>query len=320
MTPKTICVLGGTGFVGHHLISQLTKAGYYVVAPSRNRERRRSLMVLPKVDVIDADIHDEETLKALFVGCHAVINLAAILNENKKGDFQKIHVELVKKVTNACKEAGVERLLHMSALNADAVKGTSGYLRTKGEGEDLAHNAEGLKVTSFCPSVIFGADDKFFNKFAFLLLNLPVLPLACADARIAPVFVADVADAMVKSINDKETYGERYELCGPDVINMKQAADYVNRLTGLHRSVIPLGNGLSGIQARIMGLMPFKPFTYDNYLSLQTPSVSDKPFPERFGIHPTPMETVVPKYIGREDLRGRFDGMRQNAARDSFEP
>lgn len=320
MTPKTICVLGGTGFVGHHLINQLTKAGYYVVAPSRNRERRRSLSVLPKVDVIDADIHDEETLKTLFLGCHAVINLAAVLNEDKKGDFQKVHVELVKKITSACKDAGVSRLLHMSALNADANQGTSGYLRSKGEGEEAAHAAEGLNVTSFRPSVIFGADDKFFNKFAFLMLNLPVLPLACADARLAPVFVEDIAHVIVKSINDKGTYGERYDLCGPDVISMQQAADYVNRLTGLHRMVIPLGNGLSGLQARIMGLMPFKPFTYDNYLSLQTPNVSDKPFPERFGIHPTPMETVVPKYIGKEDVRGRYDGMRRNAARDSFEP
>ena len=320
MTPKTICVLGGTGFVGHHLISQLTKAGYYVVVPSRNRERRRSLSVLPKVDVIDADIHDEEALKALFTGCHAVINLAAILNENKKGDFQHTHVDLVKKMTNACKEAGVNRLLHMSALNADAQKGSSGYLRSKGEGEALAHDAEGLNVTSFRPSVIFGADDKFFNKIANLLLKLPALPLACADARMAPVYVRDVAEVMVKSINDTGTYGQRYDLCGPDICNMQQIADYVNRLTGLNRTIIPLGNGLSALQARIMGLLPLKPFTYDNYLSLQTPSVSDKPFPDRFGIQPTPLETVVPKYIGREDIRGRYDSMRQLAARDSYEP
>ena len=136
MTSKTICVLGGTGFVGHQLVSQLTKAGYYVVVPSRNRERQRSLQVLPKVDVVDADIHDEDTLNALFVGCEAVINLTAILNENSKGEFQKVHVELVEKVINACKSNGIDRLLHISALNADAQNGNSAYLRSKGEGED----------------------------------------------------------------------------------------------------------------------------------------------------------------------------------------
>lgn len=315
MTPKTICVLGGTGFVGHHLISQLTKAGYYVVVPSRNRERIRSLSVLPKVDVVDADIHDEETLQALFIGCHAVINLVGILNEFKRGDFQRNHVELVKKISDACKAAGVTRLLHMSALNANAKQGTSAYLRSKGEGEDLAH-ASGLNVTSFRPSVMFGADDHFFNKFAVMLRYMRILPLVCADARMAPVYVGDVVEVMIKSLNDKESFGQRYDLCGPEAYSMQQMVEYVNRISGYDRFILPLGPGLSALMARIMGMMPFKPFTYDNYLSLQTPALCSTQFPARFGITPTRIEAIIGKSIGQEDIRGRYDSIRQQAARD----
>ena len=320
MTAKTICVLGGTGFVGHHLISQLTRAGYYVVAPSRNRERHRSLQVLPKVDVIDADIHDEDTLKALFVGCHAVINLTAILNQNKRGDFKHVHVELVEKVINACKSANVSRLLHMSALNADADKGSSQYLRSKGEGEALALATTGVNVTAFRPSVIFGEDDSFFNKFANLLLNLPLLPLTCPDSRMAPIYVTDVAEVMVKALNDKSTYGQRYDLCGPKSYSLKELANYINHLTGLKRSIIPLGNGMSALMGRIMGMMPLKPFSYDNYLSLQTPAVCSAAFPSQFGVTPQTVENIVPKYIGRADMRGRYDNIRRKAARDKDQP
>ena len=320
MTAKTICVLGGTGFVGHQLVSQLTRAGYYVVAPSRNRERHRSLQVLPKVDVIDADIHDEDTLNALFVGCHAVINLTAILNENKRGEFQRVHVELVEKIVNACKNAGISRLLHMSAINADADKGSSKYLRSKGEGEALTLAAKGLDVTTFRPSVIFGEDDSFFNKFAQLLRHLPILPLTCPDSRMAPIYVSDVAEVMVKALNDRTTFGQSYELCGPKSYSLKELADYTNHLTGQKRTIIPLGNGISAMAGRIMGMMPFKPFSYDNYLSLQTPAVCNGAFPSQFGVTPTSVEITVPKYIGAADIRGRYDDIRQKAARDKDQP
>lgn len=316
MLSRTICLLGGTGFVGHHLASRLTRAGYYVVVPSRNRERQRSLQVLPKVDVLDANIHDEETLDALFVGCHAVINLVGILNENKRGDFNRAHVELVEKITNACRRSGVTRLLHMSALNADAEQGSSQYLRSKGAGERLAHAAADLQVTSFRPSVMFGEDDHFFNRFAGMLRKLPLMPLTCPDSRMAPVYVGDVAEAFVKALDDKATHGQAYELCGPEVATLKQIVDYTNRITGLRRPVIPLGKGMSAFMGRVMQHLPFKPFTYDNFLSLQTPAVCSGPFPARFGITPKTVESIVPQYIGRGDIRGRYDTMRQRAARD----
>lgn len=316
MLSKTLCVLGGTGFVGHHLVSQLTRAGYYVVVPSRNRERHRSLQVLPKVEVVDANIFDDDSLDALFVGCHAVVNLVAILNENKRGDFNRVHVELVEKITNACRRSGVTRLLHMSALNADADKGGSRYLRSKGAGEKVAHAAEDLNVTSFRPSLIFGEDDHFFNRFAGLLRKLPIVPLTCPESRMAPVYVGDVVEVMTKALNDKATYGQAYELCGPDIVTLKQVVGYTNRLTGLRRAVIPLGNGMSALMGRMLQWLPYKPFSYDNYLSLQTPAVCNGPFPGRFGVTPKAIDSVVPKYIGRADIRGRYDTMRRRAARD----
>lgn len=316
MLSKTICILGGTGFVGHHLASQLTRAGYYVVVPSRNRERHRSLQVLPKVEVVDASIHDDDSLDALLVGCHAAINLVGILNENKRGDFKRVHVDLVERITQACRRTGVTRLLHMSALNADADQGSSQYLRSKGAGERLAHAADDLHVTSFRPAVIFGEQDHFFNRFAGLLRWLPVFPLTCPDSRMAPIYVGDVAEVMVKSLNDKDTYGQAYELCGPDICTLRQVVDYTNRLTGLRRPVIPLGNGMSAFMGRIMGKLPYKPFTYDNYLSLQTPAVCSNPFPARFGVTPKTIESIVPKYIGGADMRGRYHILRRRAARD----
>ena len=319
MTEKTICVLGGTGFVGHHLVSQLTKAGYFGVVPSRKRERHRSLLVLPEVEVVDADIHDEDSLKALFVGCHAVINLVAILNENKRGDFNSVHVELPRKIIAACEATGVTRLLHMSALNANAEQGSSAYLRSKGEGEQQVMQS-GLDVSCFRPSVMFGPDDHFFNKFAALLQYLPVLPLACPDSRMAPVFVGDIAELIVKSLNDKTCFGQRYDLCGPEVYTLKQLVDYTVMLTGYKRPVIGLSNGLSALQGRIMSLLPGKPFSYDNYLSLQTAAVCNTPFPAQFGIKPATLDTVVPFYIGQKDSQGRYDNLRQHASRDSREP
>ena len=176
--------------------------------------------------------------------------------------------------------------------------------------------ATDLNVTTFRPSVMFGEDDRFFNKFAGMLRNLPFLPLTCPDSRMAPIYVGDVVEVMVKSVNDKTTFGQAYELCGPEAYSLKELIDYINRLTGLHRPVISLGNGMSAMMGKVMGLMPFKPFTYDNYLSLQTAAVCSGPFPGKFGVTPRTIESVVPKYIGRADIRGRYDTMRQRAARD----
>lgn len=316
MSSKTICLLGGTGFVGHHLSAALIQAGYSVLVPTRHRERHRSLLVLPGVTVVDVNIHDEPTLTRLLKGCDAVINLVAILNENRRGDFEQVHVELPRKILRACHANGISRLIHMSALNANASQGSSAYLRSKGKGEDLVHAATDMQVTSFRPSIIFGQDDHFFNRFATLLRTLPVMPIACPDSRMAPVFVGDVVAAIVKSLTDKTTFGQRYELCGPEVFTLRELVSYTARLIKSKRRLLPLGDGLSALQGRVLGMLPGKLFTYDNYLSLQTPAVCGQPFPPQFGIQPATVDSVVPLYIAGRDLRGRYDYMRRQAARD----
>ena len=219
MRAGEISILGGTGFVGRHLAAALAAEGRRLRIVSRDPERHRGLRVLPGVELLLGDVHDPGTLRQVLEGCDAAINLVGILNERHRGrDFRAVHVELPRKLVEACREIGIRRVLHMSALHADPARGSSAYLRSKGEGEDLIHLAvgEGLRVTSFRPSVIFGPDDRFVNRFAGLLRRAPgVFPLACPDARFAPVCVGDVVEAFRRCLDARASYGARYELCGP---------------------------------------------------------------------------------------------------------
>ena len=320
MSHETICVLGGTGFVGQHLVNRLTNHGYKVRVLTRRRERHRSLIVNPDVTLMEADIHDEEILAQNFSACKAVINLVGILNESgKKGEgFQRAHVELPRKIIAAALASGVRRLLHMSALNADAKETDSLYLKSKGEGEDLLHAAadKGLVVTSFRPSVIFGQGDSFFNRFATLLnISPPLFPLACPNSRLAPVFVHDVAEAICRSLDDA-TGGERLDLCGPDVLTLKELLEYTRIQIGKHCYILGLNDRLSRIQATVLGAMPGKPFTMDNYHSLQKDSVcTDNALPS-LGIKPTPIASVVPAYLAGQNARGQYQGFRRQAHRN----
>jgi len=315
---KIIGVLGGTGFVGQHLVRTLVECGYQVRILARHRERCRELLVLPRVSVIDTDISSLSNLHQHLAGCHAVINLVAVLNENKKGDFQRLHVELPRMIIDACVANKIDRVIHMSALNAYAGKAPSRYLTSKGEGEDTIHMAadEGINVTSLRPSVIFGPEDHLFNRFASLLKFITHLPLACPNARFAPIYVNDVVDVIIKSLNNKATFGQRYDLCGPRVYTLQQLVEFTIKTLGIKRKVIPLGGGMSKLQARIMGLAPGKPLTYDNYLSMQVDSVSKAKFPEIFDLTPQPLEAIVPRYLMNQNQRGQFDRFRLYAGRD----
>ncbi len=307
-----ICVLGGTGFVGYHLIHELVEQGHALRVLARRRERHRDLLVMPTVDVIEADIHDPAVLGEHLRGCDAAINLVGILNERRRAGetFQAAHVDLVAHLVEACRDNGVTRLLHMSALNADAGQAPSRYLRSKGQGEDLAHAADGLRVTSFRPSVIFGPGDHFFNRFAALLKLIPLaLPLACPETRFAPVFVDDVVHAFSRALDNRATFGQRYELCGPHQYTLRQLVEYTARITGRRKRIVGLGDGLSRLQARLMGHMPGKPLTYDNYLSMQAGGTCQGEFPAVFGMTPTSLEAVVPYYLLHHNERAQRFGV-----------
>ncbi|MDZ7736579.1 MAG: complex I NDUFA9 subunit family protein [Gammaproteobacteria bacterium] len=278
MLIRKICILGGTGFVGRTLANRLTRDGYELRILTRDREsRRQELILLPTTELVQADVHDPTQLRENFADCDAVINLVGILNERGRdgSGFRKAHVELTQSVIDMCRETGVRRLLQMSALNADAENGPSHYQRTKGEAEKrvLAAESPDLHVTCFRPSVIFGNDDSFFNRFAKLLKIAPVFPLACPKARFAPVYVEDVAEAFTLALTDPDTYGKSYNLCGPHEYTLQQLAEYTAQCAGLRRIIFPLNDFLSRLQAAVFDYVPGKPFSTDNYQSATVDSV-----------------------------------------------
>ncbi len=313
--PRTICVLGGTGFVGRHLCARLARDGHNLKVLTRYREQHRHLLVLPTVSVVQGNVHNEAFLERALEGCDAVINLVGILNEKgRSGEgFEHAHVKLTRKVLRACKETGIRRLLQMSALKADADNGPSHYLRSKGKAEAAVRLEEGpaLHCTIFQPSVIFGREDSFINRFA-ALVRIPnyffVLP--SPNARFAPVYVGDVVEAFVRALNDHTTWGKTFQLCGPKVMSLREIIGFIARTMGRKRKIIGLGDGLSRNLARIMEFVPGKPLSLDNYRSLKVHSICDANGFAAFGIEPVSMEEVVPNYLAGRYERARLSDLR----------
>ena len=321
MLIRKICILGGTGFVGRVLANRLVRDGVQLRILTRNRERNKNyLILLPDTELIETDVHNPDNLKQQFAGCDAVINLVGILNEHRRdgSGFRLVHVALTRKVIEACRANGIRRLLHMSALHANAAHGPSHYLRTKGDAEDLAHLASeyGINVTSFQPSVIFGTHDSFFNRFAALLKLTWVFPLACHGARFAPVHVGDVTEAMARTLKDPSSYGRRYHLCGPHVYSLEDIVRYTARCIGVKRWIIPLNDILSRLQAAVFDFIPGKPFSTDNYLSAKIDSICDHNDLATLGITPVPIEAVVPQYLSDSLQRARYYQMRRKSHRN----
>jgi uncharacterized protein YbjT (DUF2867 family) len=316
MTIDRVCILGGSGFVGHHLSARLAAAGMGCRVVTRHPQRHRDLRVLPGTEVVGGDIFDPETLERLLAGCGAVVNLVGILNDpDRQGrGFRRVHVELVDRIAEAGRTAGVQRFLHMSALNASASKGTSEYLRSKGEGENQAHTRghATMRVTSFRPSAIFGPGDGLFTRFAALLRAAPgVVPLACPEARLQPVYIGDVVEAFARALEDRTSWERHYDLCGPHVYTLRQLVDYTARVIGRRARVIGLNDFLSRMQARIMDRLPGRPFTLDNYWSLQMDGACAGDDLARLGIQARAVEDVVPLYLGGESQRGRYSQLRR---------
>ncbi len=300
MRKDRIFVLGGTGFVGQHLLNRLARAGARSLVATRRPHRHRHLWLVPGCELYEVGDWEIAQLVEGMAGCDVLINLVGILNETAGRSFEQSHVTLVEKATQAAIQSGVSRYLHMSALNADKDAGPSDYLRTKGRGEALAHAAAdaGLAVTSFRPSVIFGPGDGLFNRFAGLLRMLPgPFPLACPDSRFAPVYVRDVVEAMVRCIDAPHTQGQTYELCGPRVFSLRELLLYTAERIGRRVRVVDLEDRHAQLQARIFQRLPGKPFTMDNYLSLQVDSICASNGLEALGIQATDVDAVVPDYL-----------------------
>ncbi len=279
MKHENIIILGGSGFVGRNLAIELTQRGYNVTIPSRRPHRLQALKVLPNIIICQANIMDQVELTALCKGHDTVINLVGILNENRKNSFRRVHVDFVKSIIHACQTHKIKRLLHMSALGASQASGSSLYLRSKGEGENLIHTLgkKDFQVTSFQPSVIFGPNDLFINRFSFLLkLCLGIFPLACPNSRLAPVYIGDVVKVMANSIDNPETYKQHYPLCGPESWTLMQIVELIKEAQQTKCKVIGLPNALAKFQAAILQNLPGKLFTLDHFRSLQTSSTCEK--------------------------------------------
>lgn len=302
MIAQRLVILGGTGFVGRALLAKLRRDGHEVVLLSRNLGPHYDRLLPPGVILREIDVYDPDALRTAFAGADAVINLVGILNEH--GDsgrgFKRAHVDLTKLIVVACQLAGVPRLVQMSSLNAG--RGDSHYLKSRGEAEAVV-KASGLQWTIFEPSVIFGVGDGLFTRFAGLLKLAPVLPLARADAKFAPVYIGDVVEAFRRCVNDAHTAGEVYELYGPDVFTLQQIVQMSARQLGLHRLIVPLPDFLGRLQAFVCDFVPGKPFSSDNFRSLGVDSVGGIDGLHRLGIAPTPVSAVLPDILGNADDR-----------------
>lgn len=315
MPGRNVVLLGGTGFVGRSLARRLCAEGRRVRILTRERLNAQPLKVLPTVDVVVVNPHDESALARAFEGMDAVVNLVAILHQRRRASFQAINVDLPRKVAGACRASGVPRLLHMSALCASD-SAPSEYLRSKARGEAAVREACGATaLTIFRPSVIFGADDRFINLFATLARVFPVIPLAGASARFQPVWVEDVARAMAVSIDEPRTVGETFELGGPQVLTLAEILAFVIGVSRRSRLIVELPDWAARLQARVFEWLPGPIMTRDNLLSMSVDNVCAGPFPEVFGFQPASMPAIVPDYLAAGGRQGRFGDFRHRAGR-----
>jgi len=320
MRERNVVVIGGTGFIGGHLLALLAREGVGTLVPARHYERAKELTTLPYLDLEVADIHDDATLRRLVAGHDAVINLVGVLHGGH-GDpygpgFRRLHVELPRRIVQACAELGVPRYLHMSALGASHT-GASMYQRSKADGEAAARSDPRVAATIFRPSIVFGPGDHFLTVFARVQRHLPVLPLACAQARLQPVYVEDVATAFALALREPRTRGAVIELGGPQVYTLAELAHLAGRYAGHERHVLALPDWAARLEAGLFELLPGEPMiSRDNLATMKTDNVVDPQTQaltaEALGIKLTPLDAVAPDYLAPRD---RLDEYREHAGR-----
>jgi uncharacterized protein YbjT (DUF2867 family) len=322
MRQMTVVVFGGSGFIGSHLVAQLSAEGVRVLVPTRRAERARHLTSLPRVEVIEADVGRGEpvVLHRLLAGADAAINLVGVLH-SKRGapygpQFRHAHVELPGRIAAACAETNVPRLLHMSALGADR-DGPSMYQRSKADGEIAARGDGSVAATIFRPSVVFGPEDNFLNMFARMQRRLPVVPLACAGAEFQPVFVGDVAQAFIHALRDPKTRHQVFALGGPAIYTLAELVRLAGRWSHHERPIVELPNWAGRLQATVLEMLPGPPLmSRDNLDSMKCDNVLDPAIQAltaaTLGIKLTALEAVAPSYLSPHE---RLDDFRARAGR-----
>mgnify|MGYP001032845270 CR=1 FL=1 len=308
MRQQVATVFGGAGFIGRHVVQRLAKQGYGVRIAGRDTEkagRLRTLGDVGQVVPVRAAVTDDASVARTVAGADVVVNLVGILFERKSGDFQRIHAEGAGRIARLAAAAGVRRLVQISAIGADPGS-QSLYARSKGEGEQ-AVAAAFPGATILRPSVVFGPDDQFFNRFAGLAAMLPVMPVVEGQTRFQPIYVGDVADAVMAAITRDDAAGRVYELGGPQVMTMRQVLEFVLEHTHRRRLMLPVPQALAALQARLGEWLPNPPLTRDQLILLKRDNVvaADAAGLAALGLSPKAVEAVVPTYLARYRPGGR---------------
>ena len=312
---ENVCLLGGTGFVGRATAEHLCERGMRVRVLTRRLAKSRDLWVLPTLEIAETDPQDEVALATQFEGMDAVVNLCGILHQTRRQSYEAVHVELPRKVVGACRAAGVRHLVHMSAVGTSETA-PSEYLRSKARGEAAVRQAAtNLPYTILRPSVIFGERDDFLNRFAMLVSFLPVVPLASAHARFAPVWVEDVARVVAASLGNGRTFNQTFDLCGPRTYTLRELVEFVAQMGGRRRTIFPLPDSIASLQAAVLERLPGKLLTRENLRSMKVDCVCGGPFPEVFGFQPAALEAIAPEYLAGVNSRARYNTLRYRAGR-----
>jgi uncharacterized protein YbjT (DUF2867 family) len=301
-TRSVATVFGGSGFIGRYVVKRLAQAGYVVRVAVRDTERARSLSpmgVVGQIVPLYTSLADRGTVERAVAEADLVVNLVGILAERRPGDFQRIQAEGPGLIGAAAAAAGVARVVHVSAIGADA-SSPSLYARTKAQGEQALHGAFPA-ATILRPSLVFGPEDQFFNRFAALAMFSPIMPVIAGETRMQPVYVGDVADAVMAALGRADAPGRVYELGGPKVWTFREILAWILKETKRHRLFVDIPMGLARLEASVLERLPGKLLTRDQLLLLQRDNVVTPGMPGllELGITPTPVELVVPHYLQR---------------------
>ncbi len=308
-TYKQACIFGGTGFIGRQIVRELARQGYTIKVATRAPERAYFLRTAGNVGQIvpfACNYAEEADIRAAVRGCDVVINCVGILYEKGRSSFTRIHTELPRAIAKACAAEKVSRFIHISALGCDEAH--SKYAKSKRNGE-LAVLENYPAAAILRPGVVFGAEDGFFNMFAKMSVVLPALPLIGGGAtKFQPVYVGDVADAVIAVLKNPASAGQVYELGGPEILNFRQIFERLFQQTGRKKILVNLPWGIAKIQGSILGLLPAPPLTADQVESLKTDTVvaPDAASFKDLGIVPTGMDVILPTYLARYRPGGRF--------------
>jgi uncharacterized protein YbjT (DUF2867 family) len=314
-----VVVLGGSGFIGRYIVKRLAERGDVVAVGGRHAAAAKFLKLkgdVGQVGLFNIAIDDERLLPAFLAGNAAVVNCVGILRESGRQRFDRVHHTAPARLARLAREAGVERLIHISAIGADP-RSSSAYARSKAAGEQAVRDAFPT-ATILRPSIVFGPEDQFFNRFAALAMVSPVLPLIGGGlSRFQPVYVGDVADAAVRCLDDPASAGRTYELGGPKVYTFRALMELLLEEVHRKRLLVDIPFSIASLQARLMAILPNPPLTADQVEMLKRDNVvsAGALTLATLGITPTALEAILPTYLDRFRRGGWYERRRMPMTR-----